>query len=176
MRLTQSTRSQILRSVLDDAFGKRRDRLAKRESALALRVRDSLLGKHKAVYLALPPNLLPKSNDIDVNAGGLRVSLCFEHATPCPPISWRHPVPLETGTRLAEAVIKLTDAKKQIKDDEGELSAKIGAALYSVTTYKKLVEEWPAVEKYLPADAPKQLPAIRVGELDKEIAAAKKDA
>jgi hypothetical protein len=157
---------------MKDTFKKREDRIAKRENVLALRVRDAVLTKHKTAYLSLPVEFQRITSWVSANVGGRFIQLAFSVRSPCPSV--REDPVFIVGSPMEARISKWMNDRDDLNKERGDLREKISAALYSVTTHKRLVEEWPAVEKYLPADAPKNLPAIRVAELDQQIAAAKK--
>jgi hypothetical protein len=172
MRLTQDRRNTILSSIIKDTFKKREDRIAKRENVLALRIRDVVLAKHKTAYLSLPVGFQRIASCVNANVGGRFIQLAFSVWSPCPSVT-KQPVFI-VGSPMEARISKWMNDRDDLNKERGDLREKISAALYSVTTHKRLVEIWPAVEKYLPADSPNNLPAIRVKELDQQIAAAKK--
>jgi hypothetical protein len=63
----------------------------------------------------------------------------------------------------------IMEAKSNLDNKLGELKTSLKRTVYSTTSLKKLIEMWPEVEAFLPADltAPKaMLPALPVGDLN----------
>lgn len=176
-RLTQWSRDKIIAAVLDDTFKARKKKLREREHALAIRVRDHALGKHKKAFLSLPDKLIPKDDGVYVNAAGKRVELGFEGKHPRPHGNrYSAPEAFAAGSPICKAIERFLAAQEKYQEDFDRVRVETRAILNSVTTEKRLVEAWPSVKKFLPEHAEANLPAIRAEDLDKTLSECRKAA
>ena len=137
MRLTQGDRDAIVRKVIEAIIGPRRAKHLKAEQALASKVLNAALGKHRRAYLGMSREFQYWNNYVGVNAGGLRFSLHFAKEQP----TARGELTL-TGD-LAEEVRRHIDADKQLRTDERELSSQIWSVIGAASSAKQLRELWP---------------------------------
>lgn len=168
-------RINIRRELLKNRFGSEHKQIKENLGQLALEVYHQTLGDSARSLAELPRDWFCHIREIRVKVGSSWETLHFPHGVELPvpyqkrdgcfaDISVRDPL----GMRFRE----IESRKSVLKATEEQMCAEINAVLHSVTTVKRLLEEWPEIEpvvvKHCKVVATR-LPAIRIDKLNESL-------
>lgn len=142
MRLTNGTRDLIVANVLTKTFEKRLKANKEIENTLALAVRNSALGKHKAAFDALPAEFVSASSAIRANVGGLKLWLHYAKDTRSANET------ISVSGPLRDKCEALMREQEKLDKDRVALRSQVKALVYSVSTADRLREVWPEGKEY----------------------------
>jgi hypothetical protein len=147
VRLTDTSRSEILKRALQHAFGKRQKALGEEEHKLALKVYEHVYPKkHRELMAQLPRNYFSWRGNVYCYAGGEGHSLTFEQPKPfgdsVERASFGH------DEALGQAVVAFARKKESLKREIDQRREEVRAVLSSVTTLARLLEVWPEIETF----------------------------
>lgn len=169
MILNNDHRTVISKALIEHRFNKAEAELREREQDLAHKLYFEAYSEEERKQMsALPKGFLPTSDRIHVRIAG-------EHTQLELPCDWPRPydslhrcqLVLDADNPLATEWLKLRGDKQDLTQQIKEARARIEGVLRSVRTTKQLLEAWPEVGPYLPAQVPSQLPAIRTEALNR---------
>lgn len=171
VRLNRLMRQNIVKSLLENAFGDEESELLKEENALAEAVyQDIYLEEIRDLMAQLPDGFLEEQNhllaDFDTEVCRLRLpegAFLFarkDRIGICRGYEKDHP--------LFEKQRAWADRNKSLRHRSREAERQAWAVLDSVTTTKRLKEVWPEIEPYVRPheNSDKNLPAVPVGQLN----------
>jgi len=183
VKLSNDSRDQIIKNAMHGAFEADFKAINKRLSELAMKCyRTVVLEEDEKKARKAPAEFLSLTNSVSLQFHDpethRRVSTESNIEIP-------KSMPFRSNSSCGHVKVEdsaLYAAYKQIDADRCTLHEKRGAlrdsikrTVYSTTSLKKLIEMWPEVEGFLPADmtAPKpQLPALPVADLNEALKAA----
>lgn len=177
-KLTLTQRETIRRGILKNTFEARRDDLIRRERALATEVILRRYGRDAfARFDALPSGWLPTLKRFGVSYPNHKRSLELAEARSLPAEMY-HGAAYELNDALGAKLVALDDAELQLARDREQLDEDVRRTLAAFGTEAQLRDGWPEAHAYLavPAAATANLPAVRVEDLNRRIAALKEAA
>ncbi|WP_211440943.1 Nmad5 family putative nucleotide modification protein [Collimonas humicola] len=148
MKLTKEIRATIWARIYKATLGLELEALNKRENDIATKVREQAAGKHLAALDALPENFVRKQNYLTVRCE----KHGHEHLHYGKSLASPNTVVLPAG-KIAETVSQLFDDRDALKTKIRTAEANYNAIAARATTTKRLIELWPEIEPYAPADA-----------------------
>jgi len=165
MRLTQSHRNEITKKLMDRAFGKRREELAKKKNTLGGAVYSALYPKAVLTLMEkLPPKAFHQQNYLKVSFGGQIDHVVWEQNKL---IFAAH---LRSVAEVFDADHPLCQRYRDIEKEQEDLTNKerntrheVNAVLGSVSTLAALLKAWPEVRpfcEHLSKNQPPNLPAV----------------
>lgn len=179
MKLSAHLRQRIAATVMRDTLGKREKALSKEETRLALAVLKRHCGKSFSMLAEAPEGFFEKQGSISLNVAGRHTQLHYGSAQRAPfsADSWKRVLNLGVDDELGAKIIALQDAQKDLAAQKERVAAQSMAVLGSVSTVERLLEVWPTVKKFIPAEALEErartLPAVLVANLNATIQALK---
>lgn len=171
VRLSSFTRGAIIAAAIDATFAKETERLQRAEGKLARRAYDALIPKaEQRLVDQIPKHWLSFNTQISLNVAGRRISLKFVGDAMPIPNKWSFEFGvIDARNTLATAIDDHLGAKSDLKKRQEEAKGALNAMLSRVTTAKQLLEIWPEGRRFyqsLLEAAPRQLPALRVDEVN----------
>lgn len=169
MKLTTLMKERIIKSILDETFGKRTRSLADDKQKLADDVYASYYAPHAANMKKIPEEFFFSQGIIDIKANGvLRTEFAMSTTRLFGACHQYRPVEIPPGSDLEKRLISIQKRSDLLKDDRKALERTLNSVIMPVTTDKKLIEVWPDAEKWIPTTpaATANLPAIRPEDLN----------
>jgi len=165
-RLTNDLRKRMARCVLDNAFAAQQKEFDQNLRLAGDKIYDDIYGAHQKAMKSLPEEWLNTSNYIRIAIAGQTHDVFFtdsrligyEHY-------WKKPKLYVGDEQVCIDFLKALDVAEDMKKQRKAMEREVNAILYSVQTFKKLWEVWPAskslLEKYVSKPAVGMLPAIQ---------------
>jgi hypothetical protein len=181
IKLNNHSRDQIVSNAMHDAFAKESKAHEARLTKLADKCYRSIVSvaQEKAARQA-PESFLFMCNEArlcftDPETGYSRDSVWSVALSRTVPFPSNNNTLTINSNELHAEYRAIMEEKKDIDNKRQELKHSLKRTVYSTTSLKKLIEMWPEVETFLPANltAPKpMLPALPVGDLNAALKAA----
>lgn len=160
--LNQESRQLILQALLDHRFGKAQKELAERPFKIGEIFYNEMLTKAEQRTLArLPSHWVGTTQRENIRVDGKWAEVRFK--TPKrEPRHWRasddHCVYLQSGSSpTADAVVKLWADTEAHQEAYAAASSAARSTLATFKYVEDLIEQWPEVKKYIPADVKKAI-------------------
>lgn len=150
VKLNESIRRAILKSLLADKFEKQSAKLRTESVDFAMSIyKEAFSEADRRKMKALPDGWLPETQTIQAEIGGQYVHLCLAEKQYVRIPSERRGclLKLESSHPLYDRMMKLNAEEKELGEEKDKLIAEINAVLHSVTTANKLIEIWPEISK-----------------------------
>jgi hypothetical protein len=153
-RLTKSLREEIHNALMERAYVERKEEIARIEHNLGMRVYNDLYPLQVQEQMKmLPSDFFHQATTIQIAFGGYyyhislleAISLAYKNYRPYGGAVANYPA----GHELTEAYIELKKLKDEYEHDRQRLYSESSAILESCSTFKKLIETWPAIEPVL---------------------------
>lgn len=187
MKLNNAHRREVCKRIIDATFKERELRLRQREHALALRILRRELGKDALIRIAaLPPGWLPLIETVRFECEVHRwrphhlhhsiVWLSLDASMPVP-ASVAHGGIAPSKPSIKELEEFCADERAMFVERE-QLETQVKGTLAAFTTVERFAEDWPDGYVHFPHPelAPTTLPAVRVIDLNRRLAAAREAA
>lgn len=168
-RLTNAIKQAILHNMEEKLFRKRRDDLEMRKRKLAEEAWRSMYTTEELKYIiADPGGFLPRNTAISIMIDGHRCEIPFGKAIPYAYRDYqRWPnMKIDSEHPLYSKYKDIERVGGEIDKEKRQLQETVASIMEKVTTLKRLKEEWPDVEEYLPQINPQtNLPALPMSAL-----------
>jgi hypothetical protein len=178
-KLTLIQRAAIVKNILDETFAARRKAIQKRKHALAVKIILAKYGKDAfAKFDAVPVGWLTTANQFLVRYNNRSHYVVLEEARALPSELVVGNMELEEDYPiLMREHLALREAQERLSQDSQQLQIEIANTLRAFGTEAALRDGWP--EAYSKIAVPRvthQLPAVRVEDINRRIAALKEAA
>lgn len=177
-KLTLTQRDAIVSAILQDTFNGRQIALKKREHALAVKIIIDKYGKDAfAQFDAVPTGWLTTANQFLIRHHGNTRWLCLEEARALPHELTIGRYELEEHPKLLREYEGMLTECSRLSMERQQLQTDTAAALRAFGTEAALRDGWPEAHAYLTVPrVMHQLPAVRIEDLNRRIAALKEAA
>ena len=165
-RLTKDLRERMARCVLNNAFG-----VKEKEAEQALRlagdkIHADIYGAHLKAMQSLPKDWLPMGWYVRVAIAGQNHEVYFSEKRITGDDHHYHRPKLYVGDEhVCLEYLQAIDVRDGVKKQRQAMEREVNAILFSVQTFKKLWEVWPAskslLEKFVSKPTVAMLPAIQ---------------
>lgn len=179
--LTKRMKSDLLHRVMNKTLKRRRDRMVKREGAIANALRNFSLGKYKDTYLSLPVEFQQRRGSICLMAEAPWSAEYFSFPAglaPCPQWDVSHGDLAATaaGRKLLERAYRFLRDQERLNEDSRQLRQQVEGVLARCNTTGTLAKAWPEALEFLPEhEKPMSLPAVPVDMLKQTMARVAKE-
>jgi hypothetical protein len=182
VKLNDTHRAAIRRTLISDKFHQREGRVKNLRATLALELyNDNFDAEQQTKMRELPRGWLPLVRSVQARIGTVDFGNELPGGTPLP-VPYNYHAHGENTRCLkvygaehhfAGQLIEILEEERDIKTEKERLTGEINGVLYSVTTSNKLVTVWPeirsVVENICRTITTANLPAPRVADLNKAL-------
>lgn len=169
--LTNAIRDTLRENIVNHTFNERVLANRERESALAEKILDHVIGDaNLRLMKQLPKEFFVTKSTISLRSEtkGFTLRLKDVRAIPAYIAHSRVELPLTHGFWKEIRAVDVED--DAILKEKAQLRSEINAVLQSVRSVPKLLEVWPDIEPFLPKfEEMANLPAVRVEDLNRKI-------
>lgn len=165
-RLTKDLRERMARCVLNNAFGVKEKEADQNLRLAGDKIYDDIYGAHQKAMKSLPKEWLNTSHYIKIAIAGQTHDVYFsEYRLIGHEHYWKKPKLYVGDEQVCIDFIKALDITGDMKKQRKAMECEVNAILFSVQTFKKLWEVWPAskslLEKFVSKPTASMLPAIQ---------------
>ena len=165
-RLTKDLRERMARCVLNNAFEVKQKEADQNLRLAGDKIYDDIYGVHQKAMKSLPKDWLSTSHYIKIAIAGQTHQVYFtdgrlvgkDH-------QWSNAALYVGDEQVCIDFLKALDITGDMKKQRQAMEREVNAILYSVQTFKKLWEVWPAskslLEKFVSKPTAAMLPAIQ---------------
>ena len=174
IKLTNRYRDRIRDKLIENHFGDREKALREGYEQLALDIYDDAMGEDVRRMYDLPDGWLPEVEGVKAEIAGDVTVINFPDG-----VTKRMKNDKTSRWGGCEVIAKISARSAMAKrydalqTEKAQLRAEISGVLHSVTTTKRLVEEWPEIEDVVreccQLPAPCRLPAVRIDKLTQKL-------
>lgn len=163
IRLTNATKEDAVKALLDATFFKKEERAKKKLSDAAHRAIKKKLGPKYKALLELPDGWAKTSDHEYFNVGGQSCWIEFERI-PVPNSKLRDLLAFDANDPLGVAVFSAYETVTDLKLQRRELENKADAIVARFATVETLAKAWPLIAPYLPKESA-PVPALPIAEV-----------
>ncbi len=183
MKLNNAHRQKIRDLILERRYGSELERLDAADAQLALDIYDHVFSEDRSRMHELPHGWLPRVIGVKVQISGSMVELSFPRGTELPvphdkASDWSDCTEciadLNARHELSKRYRAIVNDRATLVTERDQRSAEITGVLYSVTTVKRLLDEWPEIEDIVTSvvqarEVNRNLPTVRIDKLNKSL-------
>ncbi|MFH1806866.1 MAG: Nmad5 family putative nucleotide modification protein [Pseudomonadota bacterium] len=177
MRLTNKLRDQILKDLINHKFAAEDAQLFAVENQIGDDIYADFYGPAIIKKMDdMPDGALPRADMARVNIAGFNLNISMSKLRPIFHTDKRGHEVFNAGRtyprdhEIAKRWTALENRRSVLSADKRDAKAQAGAVLYSAGTVKRLLEIWPEVKPFIPAEPPQaQLPVIITADLNKAL-------
>lgn len=157
MRLTNEIRDSIINNIILAKFGKLKEAMRLSQFAFADAIYNSIDGIEKIVDV--PEAWFVRVASFTARFNGNSAYQTMSLRRPLPYSVYNEGVRFTVEHELFQRNVQLKQEEHELQQAEKELTAELKKVLYSVNTFKRLIEIWPEATKWLPSESAVYLPA-----------------
>lgn len=170
MKLTNTMKERIIKSIMDDTFSGRKSAIDTESAALADGIYSGFYEVHSKKMAGLPEEFFTSKSYFDVRIDGERFSKTLHMSTSrrfgkCHDYSSLY---IAADSPFAPQLKAMEQKTAKFNEDMQRLKSTLNSVILPITTDKRLAEVWPDAEKWIPRTpaAMSNLPAVRPEDLN----------